>query len=91
MKYLGTGSAYFAPSASVFFMLKAIIKDEKKTMCASAYLEGQYNEKDVYIGVPVILGSSGIEKIIEATLTEEEKKAFKESARQIRESIEKIS
>ncbi len=59
VKYLGTGSAYFAPSASVFFMLKAIIKNEKKTMCVSAYLEGQYGEKDIYIGVPVILGSSG--------------------------------
>ncbi|MDO8602322.1 MAG: malate dehydrogenase [Candidatus Omnitrophota bacterium] len=89
VKYLGTGSAYFAPSASVFFMLKAIIKNEKKTMCASAYLKGQYGEKDIYIGVPVILGSQGIEKIIEIELTEEEKRAFKESARQIRESIAK--
>ena len=87
VKYLGTGSAYFAPSAAVFFMLKAIIKDEKRVMCASAYLEGQYNEKDIYIGVPVILGASGIEKIIETKLTEEEKQAFKESTRQIRESI----
>jgi len=90
VKYLGTGSAYFAPSASVFFMLKAIIKDEKKTMCASAYLTGQYNEKDIYIGVPVILGASGIEKIIETELTEEEQKAFKNSAFQIREGIAKI-
>jgi len=89
VKYLGTGSAYFAPSASVFFMLKAIIKNEKSTMCASAYLEGQYNEKDVYVGVPVVLGDSGVDKIIEIDLTEEEKKAFKESARQIREGIAK--
>lgn len=89
VKHLGTGSAYFAPSASVFFMLKAIIKNEKKTMCASAYLEGQYSEKDIYIGVPVTLTSQGIEKIIEIELTEEEKQAFKESARQIRESISK--
>lgn len=89
VKYLGTGSAYFAPSAAVFFMLKAIVKDEKKTMCISAYLEGQYNEKDIYIGVPVILGNSGVDKIIEIGLTEEETKAFKESARQIRESISK--
>ncbi len=89
VKYLGTGSAYFAPSASVFCMLKAIIKNEKRTMCASAYLEGQYNEKDIYIGVPVILGAQGIERIIETVLTEEEKQAFKESARQIREGITK--
>ena len=89
VKYLGTGSAYFAPSASVFCMLKAIIKNEKRSMCASAYLEGQYNEKDIYIGVPVILGAQGIERIIETALTEEEKQAFKESARQIREGIAK--
>ncbi len=90
VKYLGTGSAYFAPSASVFFMLKAIIRNEKKTMCVSAYLEGQYNEKDIYIGVPAVLGGQGIERIIETELSKEEKQAFKESARQIRESISKI-
>lgn len=90
VKHLGTGSAYFAPSASVFYMLKAIIKDEKKPLCASAYLQGQYNEKDIYIGVPVILGSQGVEKIIETALTEEEKQAFKESVRQIREGITNI-
>ncbi|MFA5389765.1 MAG: malate dehydrogenase [Candidatus Omnitrophota bacterium] len=90
VKHLGTGSAYFAPSASVFFMLKAIIKDEKRAMCASAYLEGQYGEKDVYIGVPVVLGSSGIEKITEIELTPKENQAFKESSRQIREGINKI-
>lgn len=89
VKYLGTGSAYFAPSASVFFMLEAIIKNKKNTVCASAYLQGQYDEKDVYVGVPVILGAQGVEKIIEIELTEEEKEAFKESARQIREGITK--
>ncbi|MDP2921055.1 MAG: malate dehydrogenase [Candidatus Omnitrophota bacterium] len=89
VKYLGTGSAYFAPSASVFFMLKSIIKDEKKVMCASAYLNGEYGEKDVYIGVPVILGSQGIDKVIETELSEQEKKAFKESALQIHEGISK--
>ena len=89
VKHLGTGSAYFAPSASLFCMLKAIIKNEKRIMCASAYLEGQYDEKDIYIGVPVSLGASGIDKIIEIGLTEKEKQAFKKSARQIRESISK--
>nr|MBU1328516.1 malate dehydrogenase [Candidatus Omnitrophota bacterium] len=90
VRHLGTGSAYFAPSASVFFMLKAIIKNEKKTMCVSAYLEGQYSEKDIYIGVPAILGVSGVDKIVEIELTEKEKQAFKESARQIREGITHI-
>lgn len=91
IRYIKTGSAYFAPSAAVFFMLKAILKDEKKTMCVSAYLEGQYNEKDVYIGVPAVLGASGIHKIIEIVLSEEEKQAFKESACQIREGIQAVS
>ncbi len=90
VKHLGTGSAYFAPSASVFFMLKAIIKNENKTLCASAYLNGQYNEKDIYIGVPVILNSSGIKEIIEITLTPEEKTQLRKSAHQIREGINQI-
>lgn len=91
VKYLGTGSAYFAPSIAIFFMLKAIIKDEKRTMCASAYLTGQYGEKDIYIGVPVVLGSSGVEKIIEIKLTDAEKASFKKSAQDIRELIAKIT
>ena len=88
--HLKRGSAYFAPSAAVFSMIESILKNEKKTMCVSAYLEGQYGEKDVYIGVPVVLGRSGIEKIIGIELTEEEKNAFKKSAQEIRQSIEKL-
>jgi malate dehydrogenase len=90
VKYLGTGSAYFAPSASVFYMLKAIIKNENKAMCVSAYLEGQYGEKDIYIGVPVILGVSGVDKIIEIGLSEQEKQLFKDSALEIRKGIAKL-
>jgi len=90
VKYLGTGSAYFAPSMSVFYMVEAIIKDRKKTVCASAYLDGQYGEKDIYIGVPVVLGSSGAEKVVEIKLTEDEKTAFQKSAQDIRELISKI-
>jgi malate dehydrogenase len=88
--YLKTGSAYFAPSAAVFCMLKAIIKNENKTMCVSAYLGGQYGEKDIYIGVPLKLGRTGIKEIIEIELTEEEKKSFKKSADTIRELIKKL-
>ncbi len=91
VKFLGTGSAYFAPSASVFFMLKAIIKDEKKTMCVSAYLTGQYGENSLYIGVPAIIGKSGIEKIVETELIPEEKLAFKRSADSIRQSLSSIA
>jgi len=87
---LKTGSAYFAPSAAVFYMLKCILKDEKKTCCVSAYLQGQYGESDIYIGVPVLLGSSGVKDIIEIPLAEKEKKAFKKSAQEIREAIKRL-
>lgn len=90
VSHLKTGSAYFAPSASVFYMLKAILKNEKKTICASAYLQGQYGEKDIYIGVPVVLGSSGVKEVIEIKLTEDENNAFKNSVRTIRGSIKKL-
>jgi len=87
VSYLKSGSAYFAPSAAVFYMLKSILKNEGKTVCASTYLKGEYGEKDIYIGVPVILDSSGVKEIIEIELTDKEKKAFKRSAQKIRESI----
>lgn len=90
VSYLKSGSAFFAPSAAVFFMLKCILKNEKRTICASTYLEGQYGESDIYIGVPVVLDSSGVKEIVEIELTEEEKKAFKKSAQQIREEIKKL-
>ncbi len=90
VSHLKTGSAYFAPSAAVFRMLKAILNDEKETICVSSYLDGQYDEKDIYIGVPVVLGSTGIKEIIEIGLSGEEKKAFKKSAEKIREGINKL-
>lgn len=87
---LKTSSAYFAPSAAIFGMVKTILKNEGKTMCVSAYLNGEYGEANIYMGVPVVLDSSGIRKIVEIDLTAEEKKAFKKSAQEIRESIKKI-
>ncbi len=91
VSHLKTGSAYFAPSAAVFHMLKAILKDEKETICISSYLQGQYGEKDIYIGVPVILGSSGVKEIVQIELTDEETLAFKKSAEKIREGISKLA
>lgn len=90
VSHLKTGSAYFAPSASVFLMLKSIVNNQPKTLCASAYLNGQYGEKDIYIGVPVILDGSGVKDIVEIELSKEEKKNFAESAKKIRESIKSI-
>jgi len=90
VSHLKTGSAYFSPSAAVFAMVKAIIKDENKTLCASAYLNGEYGEKDLYIGVPIVLATSGVKKIIEINLTEPEKTSLKTSAQSIRDSIKKL-
>ena len=89
--HLKTGSAYFSPSAAIFAMVRVILKDEQKTMCASAYLQGQYGESDIYIGVPVKLGASGVKEIVEIKLTDKEKESFKKSAQSIRESISKLS
>ncbi|MBU4312871.1 MAG: malate dehydrogenase [Candidatus Omnitrophica bacterium] len=91
VEHLKTGSAYFSPSASVFAMVRAVLKDEQKTLCASAYLEGQYGENDIYIGVPVKLGASGVKEIIEIKLSGSEKAAFRNSAQSIRESIKKLT
>ncbi|MCP4648962.1 MAG: malate dehydrogenase [PVC group bacterium] len=84
---LGKGSAYYAPSAAAFSMVKAILKDEKKVVPASVLLSGQYGLTDVCIGVPVCLGTSGIEEIIELPLTDEEKKQLIDSAESIRSTL----
>jgi malate dehydrogenase len=84
---LKTGSAYYAPSAAVVEMVEAILKDKKKILPCAAYLEGEYGVKGLYVGVPVKLGSSGIEKIIEVKLTADEKAALDKSAASVRELV----
>src|SRR5437879_5427978 len=69
VKYLKTGSAYYAPSAAVTEMVEAILKDKKKILPCAAYLEGEYGIKGLFVGVPVKLGATGIEQIIETKLT----------------------
>lgn len=81
---LGSGSAYYSPSAAVFKMIDIILKGKKETVVASAYLEGEYSLNDICIGVPCVLGRNGIEKVIELDLSEEEKKAFLKSAQAIK-------
>jgi len=81
---LGT-SAYYAPAAACTQMAEAILKDKKLIIPASAYMEGEYGLNDMYFGVPVMLGASGMEKIIEYDLDEEEKAAFDKSAEAVRE------
>lgn len=85
---LGTGSAYYSPSAAVFKMINAILNDTKEILAASAYLDGEWGLKDIYIGVPCKIGKNGIEEIVELELAEDEKKAFLKSAQAIKNSIQ---
>ena len=73
VKYLGKGSAFYAPAASGVEMAESYLKDLKKQLPCAAFLNGEYNFKDIYAGVPVIIGSGGVEKVIEIKLSEEEK------------------
>ena len=81
---LGSGSAYYSPSAAVFKMIESILKDKKETLTASAYLEGEYGVNDLYIGVPCKIGKFGVEKVVELALSVEEKVAFLRSVQVIK-------
>lgn len=87
---LKTGSAYYAPASSVLAMIEAIINDTGEVMPCSAYLNGEYGLRDIYIGVPVRLGKGGMEEVIEIELSHEEKEALHVSAGIYRESIKEI-
>ena len=87
VKYLKTGSAFYAPSAAVTEMVEAILKDKKKILPCAAYLEGEYGLRGLYVGVPCKLGTRGIEQIIEIKLTPEEKAALEKSAGAVKELV----
>ncbi len=82
---LKTGSAYYAPASAAVEMAESILKDKKKILPCAAYLQGEYGIQDLFIGVPVKLGTEGAEEIIEITLTEEEQQALKKSADSVQE------
>ena len=85
VKYLKTGSAYYAPSAATVEMVEAILKDKKKILPCAAFLDGEYGISGYYIGVPCKLGSRGIEQIVQIKLTAEEDAALKKSAEAVKE------
>ena len=85
VKYLKTGSAYYAPSSAATEMAEAILKDKKKILPCAAYLEGEYGIKGLYVGVPVKLGSKGIDQIIQIKLTADEQAALNKSADAVKE------
>ena len=87
VNFLKTGSAFYAPSASAVQMAEAILKDQKRVAPCCAYLEGEYGYSGIYLGVPVLLGEGGVEKIFEIDLTPDEKSALDKSAAAVDELI----
>jgi malate dehydrogenase len=87
VKYLKTGSAYYAPSAAAVEMVESILKDKKKVLPCAALLEGEYGVHGLFVGVPVKLGRKGIEKIYEIKLTDEEKAMLAKSAAAVEELV----
>jgi malate dehydrogenase len=88
VKLLGTGSAYFAPSAAVLQMVDSILLDKKMIVPSTVYLQGEYGIKDLFIGVPVKLGARGLEEIVEVELSEQEQTLLRKSADAVKELIE---
>ena len=88
VNYLKTGSAFYAPSASIVQMVEAILFDKKEILPCTAYLQGQYGINDLYVGVPVKLGSNGVEEIVELNLTGDELNALRKSAEAVQELVE---
>src|SRR5216110_47305 len=85
VKYLKTGSAYYAPSSAATEMTEAILKDKKKILPCAAYLQGEYGIKGLFVGVPCKLGAKGLEQIIQIKLTAEEQAALQKSADSVKE------
>jgi malate dehydrogenase len=90
VSYLKKGSAFYAPGASVAKMVEAVVKDEKRIAAASAYLRGEYGHSGIFLGVPVLLGKHGVERIIEVELSDEEKAALDDSAKHVQEGVETL-
>jgi malate dehydrogenase len=88
---LKTGSAFYAPAASVFAMVESILHDRKRVLPCAVLLEGEFKTNGLFVGVPVVLGSNGMERIVEINLTAEEQAAFDKSAAAVRELVDKLA
>jgi malate dehydrogenase len=91
VKYLKTGSAYYAPSSGAVEMVEAIVHDRKRILPCAAWLEGEYGMTGLYLGVPCKLGRNGLEKILEIELTDAERAALAKSADAVREPMSVVS
>ena len=88
VNYLKTGSAYYAPSAAIVQMVESILLDKRRILPCTAYLEGEYGIDGLFVGVPVKLGTNGVEEVIEFNLTDDESAALHRSADAVRELVE---
>ena len=84
---LKTGSAYYAPASAAIQMADSYLKDKKRILPCAAYLNGQYGVKGIYVGVPVVIGAKGVEKVVEVKLDADEKKAFNASVRAVKKLV----
>ncbi len=91
VKLLKTGSAYYAPAAAVAQMVEAIVRDKKRVLPCAAYCDKEYGVGGYYVGVPVVLGSNGVERILEIELTEEEKAAFAKSVDAVKQLVARMN
>ncbi|MCT4635464.1 MAG: malate dehydrogenase [Rickettsiales bacterium] len=87
---LKTGSAFYAPATAAITMAESYLKDQKRVLPCAAYINGEYGVKDLYVGVPVVIGANGVERIVEIELNEEEKSAFNKSVDAVRNLISTI-
>jgi malate dehydrogenase len=87
---LKTGSAYYAPAASSVQMAKSILLDKKRLLPVAAFLDGEFGEKGIFVGVPAILGANGVERVVEVELNPEEKTAFVKSAEAVKELVKEV-
>jgi malate dehydrogenase len=87
---LKTGSAFYAPAASVYEMVESILLDRKRVLPCAVQLHGEYGQEGLFVGVPVVLGANGMERVIEITLTDDERAAFDRSAAAVRELVDKL-
>ena len=85
VKYLEKGSAFYAPAAAGVEMAESYLKDLKKELPCAAYLNGEYGAKNIYAGVPVIIGKNGVEKVVEIKLSSPEQKEFENSIKAVQE------
>jgi len=81
---LKTGSAFYAPAASAIEMAEAYLKDQKRVLPCAAHLNGQYGQKNIYVGVPVVIGAKGVERVVEIKLDAKEKTMFTKSVKAVK-------